>query len=208
LPRREAEREDLALRFASRLNAAEGRTNLRYPIAAGVMQVMDAQLLGKLIDRHAAALVLYARQWCRAPEDVVQEAFVKLAAQGRPPDSIVAWLYRVVRNGAISAARAERRRRHHEGSAAARAVVWFVPAEGVALDGEKARGALEALPLDLREPVVAHLWGGLTFAQIGQLMGCSTATAHRRYLEGLASLRERLGVECPNNPASRPAGRN
>jgi RNA polymerase sigma-70 factor (ECF subfamily) len=163
------------------------------------MQVMDAQVLGQLIDRHAAALVLYARQWCRAPEDVVQEAFLKLAAQGHLPASAVAWLYRVVRNGALDTARAEQRRRRHEETAAARAS-WFQPAERNEVDGEAARLALEALPLDLREPVVAHLWGGLSFAEIGQLMGCSTATAHRRYLEGLAALRERLGVVCPDRP--------
>jgi RNA polymerase sigma-70 factor (ECF subfamily) len=170
--------------------------------------VMDAQLLGSLIDRHAAALVLYARQWCRAPEDVVQEAFLKLAVQRRPPDNPVAWLYRVARNGALGAARAERRRRHHENAAASRTSSWFAPTLGTGLDGAAARQALEALPLELREPVVAHLWGGLSFADIGVLMGCSTATAHRRYLEGLAGLRERLGVPCPDNPPNRPAGRN
>ena len=40
----------------------------------------------RLIDAHAAPLVLYARLWCDAPEDVVQEAFLKLVRQGRPPD--------------------------------------------------------------------------------------------------------------------------
>src|SRR5262249_52793200 len=133
------------------------------------MLMMDAQVLGQLIDRHAAALVLYARQWCRAPEDVVQEAFVKLAAQRRPPDSPVAWLYRVVRTGALSAARAERRRQRHECTAAAQGTSWFVPTPGAELDGETARQALEVLPAELREPVVAHLWGGLSFAEVGNL---------------------------------------
>jgi RNA polymerase sigma-70 factor (ECF subfamily) len=169
---------------------------------------MDAQVLGQLIDRHSAALVLYARQWCRASDDVVQEAFLKLAAQRRPPDNPVSWLYQVVRNGALSAARAEQRRRRHESIAAAQAGAWFVPADAAALDGETARQALSRLPLDLREPVIAHLWGGLSFNEIGRLMGCSTATAHRRYLEGLAALRERFGAACPDRPPTRPASRN
>ena len=59
--------------------------------------------------------------------------------------------------------------------------------------------ALAALAGEVREPVVAHLWGGLTFVQIGELMGTSAGTAHRRYLEGLAELRRRLRVECPNS---------
>ncbi len=32
---------------------------------------MDPDLLGNLLDQHAAALELYARQWCDTPEDVV-----------------------------------------------------------------------------------------------------------------------------------------
>ncbi|MHC5544342.1 RNA polymerase sigma factor, partial [Singulisphaera rosea] len=64
---------------------------------------MDFDLLGRLLDRHSAALELYARQWCDVPEDVVQEAFLKLSAQGLVPSRPAAWLFRVVRNGAISA---------------------------------------------------------------------------------------------------------
>jgi len=65
---------------------------------------MDHDWLGRLVDRHAAALELYARQWCDTPEDVVQEAFLKLASQRSLPDKPAAWLFRVVRNGALNAA--------------------------------------------------------------------------------------------------------
>ena len=58
---------------------------------------MSATDLARLIDANAAPLVLYARQWCEAAEDVVQEAFLKLVRQSRPPVDVVAWLYRVVR---------------------------------------------------------------------------------------------------------------
>ena len=40
---------------------------------------MDPDLLGNLLDQHSSSLELYARQWCDSPEDVVQEAFLKLA---------------------------------------------------------------------------------------------------------------------------------
>ena len=68
------------------------------------MATIGPELLGRLFDEHAAALVLYARQWSDAPEDVVQEAFVQLARQRIVPDRVVPWLFRVVRNGAIGAA--------------------------------------------------------------------------------------------------------
>jgi RNA polymerase sigma-70 factor (ECF subfamily) len=164
------------------------------------MKVMGPEQLSRLVDEHAAALVLYARQWCAAPEDVVQEAFVKLAAQRHSPDNLIGWLYRVVRNGACAAARAERRRRRHETAAALRTPNWFAPAEGARLDGETAAAALQGLPLEQRETLVAHLWGGLTFEQIGELTGVSSSTAHRRYLAGLSALRERLRVPCPKDP--------
>ncbi len=98
----------------------------------------------RLIDAHAAPLVLYARQWCGAPEDVVQEAFIKLVRQRRPPEDAVAWLYRVVRNGALDAAKMARRRQRRE-SAAARPVRWFVEPEVDGLDAETAVAALERL---------------------------------------------------------------
>src|SRR5262245_66257780 len=71
---------------------------------------MSPRHLGELIDRHGPALVLYARQWCAGPEDVVQDAFLKLLGQRRAPDDPAAWLYRVVRNAALDAAKADRRR--------------------------------------------------------------------------------------------------
>lgn len=160
--------------------------------------MMTPELLGRLVDDHAAALTLFARQWCASPDDVVQEAFVKLAARWPAPNDPVAWLFQVVRNGALTAARAERRRRRHETDAAARRPSWFAPAENAAVDGDAAAAALETLPVEEREVVVAHLWGGLTFEQIARLAGVSSSTAHRRYLSALSALRERLHVPCPN----------
>jgi RNA polymerase sigma factor (sigma-70 family) len=161
------------------------------------MQTMGPELLGRLLDARGAVLTLYARQWCAAPDDVVQEAFVRLAALRLAPNDPVAWLYRTVRNGAISAGRSDRRRRRHESTAASAG--WFLPAEGAALDGAVAAAAVEALPPEEREVVVAHLWGGLTFEQIAAITGVSSSTAHRRYQTALVALRERLGVPCPTD---------
>lgn len=164
---------------------------------------MDPEHLGYLIDRQSAALVLFARQWCAAPEDVVQESFIKLARQQPAPRQPVAWLYRTVRNGAISQSRAERRRQTHEGRAAEQAATWFqAPDDPDGLDATTAAAALADLPLDQREAIVAHLWGGLTFEQIAEMVGGSAATVWRRYAAGLAILRQRLRITCPNLPTS------
>jgi RNA polymerase sigma-70 factor (ECF subfamily) len=140
--------------------------------------------VARLIDAHAAPLVLYARQWCDAPEDVVQEAFLKLVRQGRPPEDAVAWLYRVVRNGALDAAKKARRRQRRE-SAVARPVRWFVEPEVDGLDAETAVAALQRLPEDQREIIVARHWGGLSYEQIAAVAGCSASTAFRRYTAGV-----------------------
>jgi RNA polymerase sigma-70 factor (ECF subfamily) len=106
-------------------------------------------------------------------------------------------LYRVVRNAAISAVRALQRRRKYEAALAERGVAWFLPSEGAELDAQAAARALKTLPDTEREAITMHLWGGLTFLEIADVLGCTHSTAHRWYLSGLARLRERLDVPCP-----------
>jgi RNA polymerase sigma-70 factor (ECF subfamily) len=158
---------------------------------------MSPAELAQLIDAHVRPLVLYARQWCAAPEDVVQDAFLKLVAQGKPLDDPVAWLYRVVRNGAIDAGKMARRRQRRE-SAVARPDRWFVEPHVDGLDAQAAVAALERLPVEQRETIVARHWGGLSFEQIAQAAGCSASTAFRRYDAGIVALRQELNVPCPN----------
>jgi RNA polymerase sigma factor (sigma-70 family) len=159
---------------------------------------MSPRELAALIDRHGPPLVLYARQWCEAPEDVVQDAFLKLFALRAPPREAVPWLYRVVRNGAIDAGKAGRRRRRRE-SAVARPERWFVEPGVDGLDAAAAVAALRLLPADQREAVVGRLWGGLSFEEIGGLAGCSGSTAFRRFSAGIDALRKELGAPCPNH---------
>jgi RNA polymerase sigma-70 factor (ECF subfamily) len=157
--------------------------------------------VARLIDTHTAPLVLCARQWCAEPEDVVQEAFAKLARQSRPPTDVVAWLYRVVRNGAINASKMARRRQRRE-SAVARPERWFIEPEVDGLDVETAVTALQRLDGEQREVIVAKHWGGLSFEQIAEVVGCSASTAFRRYTAGVDELRKQLGVICPNRSSN------
>jgi len=151
----------------------------------------------RLLDTYGPPLILYARQWCATPEDVVQEAFLKLVSLRQPPRSVVPWLYRVVRNAALDARKTARRRQRRE-SAAARPVGWFVEPEIDGLDAAAAVAALQRLPAEEREVIVARLWGGLSFEEIAEVAGCSASTAFRRYSAGLDALRKELGVPCPN----------
>jgi len=167
------------------------------------MSSPSPELLAQLLDRHGAALALLARQWCGTAEDVVQEAFVRLARQEECPSDPVAWLYRVVRNGAITTGRAESRRRRHEQVASAAARGWFADETDTMIDAQAAADALAQVPLEEREIIVAHVWGGLTFEQIAELFQSSSSTVHRRYQAGLVALRELLGEACPKNTSKK-----
>jgi RNA polymerase sigma-70 factor (ECF subfamily) len=161
------------------------------------MGTIGPEALGRLVDEHAAALVLYAQQWCEAPEDIVQEALLTLVRQAEAPGNPVGWLYRVVRNAAISASRSAARRQRREAAVAQRREPWFHASPDDRLDASAATEALKQLPIAQRETIVARLWGGLSFDEIAQLTGSSTSTVHRWYQQGLATLRERLEAACP-----------
>src|SRR5258708_5816688 len=118
---------------------------------------MRPERLGRLVDDHAAVLLLYARQWCDAPEDVVQEAFIKRAAGARARANATAWWWCGVRTAPLRTAPAARRPRQPETYAAAPHPAWFAPADGSRLDADDAARALAALPLEQREVIVAHL---------------------------------------------------
>ncbi|HTQ38821.1 MAG TPA: sigma-70 family RNA polymerase sigma factor [Pirellulales bacterium] len=161
------------------------------------MPQLTAQLLAELLDRHGPALKLYARQWCAAPDDVVQQALIDLSACAELPANPAAWLFAVVRRQAISQARFDRRRRQHEAAAAAQ---WFQRSQTHQADVETAAAALAELPLTEREIVIAHLWGRLTFAEISQLIGISSSTGQRRFEAAVHRLREKLNPDRINIP--------
>ena len=170
------------------------------------MKRIGPQLLTELLDRHGAALVLYAQQRCDTPEDVVQEAFLSLMQQADLPENVVGWLYRVVRNGAIDVARKATRRTRRETAAAASVEPWFHPSHDERLDTMAATDALKQLPIEQRETIVARLWGGLSLEEIAALAESSTSSVHRWYPAGLSTLREKLeDTPCPKKTRTKNA---
>jgi RNA polymerase sigma factor (sigma-70 family) len=161
------------------------------------MHPVDQELLSRLLDERSAALVLYAQQWCSQPEDVVQDAFIRLMRERPPPRNVVGWLYRVVRNEAISQSRSQTRRSRHEAMAGASRKAWFNRSDDDMYDAEAAASALKSLPIGEREVIVLRLWSGMSFEEIGELIGKSTSTAHRWYESGLTTLRQTWCPPCP-----------
>ncbi|MHC5033850.1 MAG: RNA polymerase sigma factor [Planctomycetota bacterium] len=161
------------------------------------------RLLAWVMDHHAAALEMFARQWCDCPADVLQDALLKLSQQRPVPDPLMPWLYTLVRNRAISVSRAARRRCRREREAVGQGEGWFVPSHAERLDAQAATEALRRLPAMQREVIVARIWGGLTFEEIADVTGTSASTAHRRYRAGLAGLRKRLAEPCGKSSENR-----
>jgi RNA polymerase sigma factor (sigma-70 family) len=162
---------------------------------------MEPELLAELVNRHAPALTLYARQWCACPEDVVQNSFMKLAMQRVAPNRPIAWLFKVVRNGALDAARAARRRLKYETNLAESRQNWFEPSEDpTGLDAQAAKAALMSLPEENREITILHLWGELTFEEIANTVGGSATTCYRRYVQAMAMLRDKMSTSTCQSP--------
>jgi RNA polymerase sigma-70 factor (ECF subfamily) len=158
--------------------------------------------LTELFAAHAGPLVLYARQRLdrSLAEEVVQEAFVRLMSQRMEPRNAKAWLYRTVRNEAISQHRSRTRREQRERVAAPKES-WFEPDDGGEIDGAAAREAVQTLPSEQREAIVLRIWGQLTLKEIAAVSGSSTSTVFDQYRAGLRALRKKLEVPCKTNEA-------
>jgi len=151
------------------------------------------------LDEHGAALILLARQWagCHADaEDILQEAFVRYWRNRHGVRDPVAYLYTCVRRTAVDWLRRKQRRQHQEGHGlTGPREPRFDPAGLSSAEEERRVGlerALDALPAEQRQVVVMKIWGGLTFATIGQVLSVSPNTAASRYRYALEALRRHL----------------
>ncbi len=144
---------------------------------------------------HVPALLLFARQQTRSEgdaQDVLQEAAVECWERqrngGTPPLPLV---FATIRRRAIDLARSNERRAQRESVAGAEGPqVWF---DGTAEERERSRllqEALSGLPEIYREVVNLRIWGGLTFAQIAEVLDIPANTAGSRYRYGLDHLRK------------------
>lgn len=149
-----------------------------------------------LSQEHYASLVLFARQWTVAgAEDIVQSAFLSLVRENSgkgKPENPPAWLYKVVRNEAISQWRSEKKRKIREEATVEGDSVSFVATAPSVLEPLDVAESLERLPVDLREVVFLRIWAGLSFEEIGETNGKSRSTVWRLYHEGLTMLKQAL----------------
>ena len=152
-----------------------------------------------LFDQHAAALVLFARQWVAShadAEDVVQEAFVRFWRSHGQVAEPAAYLFATVKHCALDWQRSRSRRSKREERAARPETTEIFAGP---LEQQERRAAIEAalvlLPDKQREVVVMKIWGGLSFPQIATALKIPVDTAASRYRYALAKLQKELSGE-------------
>ena len=162
------------------------------------MPEIDPTQLADWFEAYGPRLVLYARQWVDGPaaEDAVQETFARLMAQGQPPRSPQAWLFRSVRNAAINLLRkvGRRRRRLEDFARGSQPLFEADPAD--LLDASAVQRALEGLDEVHREVVVLKIWGGLALREIAAVTGRPISTLSFQYQSALDDIRKKMGEPC------------
>ena len=108
------------------------------------------------------------------------------------PEHWLPWVYRVVKNEAISQRRKSNRRLKHEQSAGTEREVWFCAVDEGEFDASDLTRALKELDDLKREIITAKIWGGLTFEQIAEAFECSVSTAYERFKSGLTEMKRIL----------------
>lgn len=156
-----------------------------------------------LVRDHHAAVYRAALRIVRQPadaEDVAQQVFLEILRKRERPDAasgpatreLLCWL--AIRL-ALNHQRSARRRRAHEEPGAMERDEPISRDESAHEQHELQRvlqRELDSLPEELRVPVILRYQQGLTFAAVGDLVGCAEATAHGRVERGLARLRSTL----------------
>jgi RNA polymerase sigma-70 factor (ECF subfamily) len=159
----------------------------------------DPAAQGALVRRHHGAAYAVALSVTRdqdTAQDVVQDAFVKAfgALDGfRGDASFKTWLLSITVNEARGALR-KRTRRREVGLEGAPPVAAGGPdpaeAAVMAEEAARARSMLERLPEKQRMSVSLRIDQGLSFREIGEVIGSSEGAARVNYFHGIRRLRE------------------
>ena len=152
---------------------------------------------------HGPRLLLFARGWGKTredAEDLVQDSVLKMwhyqheeNRGGGPPD--LPLVFSTIRFAGLMLHRSEKRRSKRE-----EAIIYLNDFEDVWLDpvmeededALRLRDAVQNLSSKLREVVMMKTWGGLTFAQISEVLAISQNTAASSYRYALEQLTQDL----------------
>ena len=147
-----------------------------------------------LYRQYGPALLLLARAISgdrERAQDAIHDVFLRLIKDDRLHQATnkKAYLFACVRNAVLNGVKLQDRHQALEAEADA---LWFDPPNRDYAGEQKLRSVLSTLPEDQREVVVLHVWGELTFSEIGTLLGTSPNTAASRYRYAISKMRDSL----------------
>ena len=161
----------------------------------------DPRAFEALYGRLASPLLGYLQSLTRdrgLAEDLLQETFLQLhraRATYLPGRPVKPWLYAIARNVFLMHRRAATRRGRREVLADEELPEVPVPPEVEGLgDREAVRHALAAVAEERREAVMLHHIMGMSFREVGGVLGISEGAAKVRAHRGMVQLREALGA--------------
>ncbi len=162
----------------------------------------DRQALGELFERHAPLAYRTALAVLRRgpeAEDAVQKAFLHVlehAPSYDPAQPFLPWFKAVVVHAAIGISRSGRRREAREARVPAPRHALEDPAMQ-AMDAEwkvRLRTEVDALPEDLRLPIVLHYHTGFSYAEVAASLRCAESTVASRLAEARGRLKTALAT--------------
>lgn len=172
----------------------------------------DAEALRRVMDRWASRLHAFAWRYLQHTADaheVAMETFVRLHRAGptlRPDTRLGAWLFTATAN--LCRNRLRWRRRHPADSweemtetgepAGTHPLGTSTPDPAAAAErDDRARALVEtidSLPHRLKTVVLLHHFDGLSYHEIGEIVGCSPRGVETRLYRARQQLREKLTV--------------
>lgn len=155
----------------------------------------DAEAFALLFERFSRRLVRFLTNMVGPAQakDLAQITFLKVHENRhryRVGASVASWIFTIARNSALDFLRSAPKRREVYGAERE------APAESVPRDrlrDERVKAAISGLPDDQRQVILLHWYGGLTFEEVGQVVGATGAAVRVRAHRAYEKLRVSLG---------------
>lgn len=163
----------------------------------------------ELVERWAARVLAYVRSIVcdgQVAEDLTQEALLRAfnqIASLSQPDRFGAWLFRIARHAAIDWQKSKKRSEVQlselaESSIAATASTYAETDHHPGLPAEQKqqlREAIDQLPPAQREAVLIYYYDEVTYRQLAEMLGITSAAVNARLTKARTTLRKKLGAK-------------
>jgi RNA polymerase sigma-70 factor (ECF subfamily) len=164
------------------------------------MRLFSRRKLGReevqtFYQEHGSALLLYACSLLgrkHAAEDVLHQVFMKLLEQNTMPEEPRPYLFRAVRNAALNVMRQE-----SKDVDVTDIEPWFEAPPQDHAANVTLKSVLMQISVEQRQVLVMHIWGGLSFEEIGRVLDIPANTSASRYRYAIQRLRDRMQPQDP-----------